>query len=184
MFDTSFKPITSSADAFTDPKLPPDYAPFDIVLIGGKLYVTYAEQDSAKHDDVAGHAHGFVDTFDLDGGGRERFTQRGHLNSPWGLAQAPASFGQFASAILIGNFGDGRINAFDANTREFLGTVVNSKGEVILIDGLWALRVGNGKAGGDANTVYFTAGPNGEKDGLFGSLTPVALGTPCGTPCI
>lgn len=184
VFDTSFKPITSSADAFTDSKLPPDYAPFGIVLIGGKVYVTYAEQDADKHDDVAGHAHGFVDTFDLDGGGRERFTQRGHLNSPWGLVQAPASFGQFAGAILVGNFGDGRINAFDANTREFLGTVVNSKGEVILIDGLWALRVGNGKAGGDANTVYFTAGPNGEKDGLFGSLTPVALGTPCGTPCI
>lgn len=183
VFDTSFKPISSSADAFTDPKLKSGYAPFNIVPANGELFVTYAVQDAAKHDDVAGHAHGIVDTFDLSGNMLARFTQHGHLNSPWGLAQAPASFGQFAGAILIGNFGDGRINAFDANTRDFLGTVVNSKGEVILIDGLWSLRVGNGKAGGDANTVYFTAGPNGETDGLFGSLTPVAPGTPCGFPC-
>ena len=99
-------------------------------------------------------------------------------------AQAPLSFGPFAGAILIGNFGDGRINAFDAGTGEFLGTVVNSKGQEILIDGLWSLRVGNGGHGGDTNTIYFTAGPNGEKHGLFGSLTPVALGTPCGRTCI
>jgi len=85
---------------------------------------------------------------------------------------------------LIGNFGDGRINALDAGTGAFLGVVVNSKGQEILIDGLWTLRVGNGAVGGEPNTIYFTAGPNGEKDGLFGSLTPVALGTPCGTPCI
>ncbi len=162
VYDTAFKLVTPSANAFTDPKLPSGYAPFNIVPAGGVLYVTYAVQDAAKHDDVAGHAHGVVDS----------------------LAQAPASFGPFAGAILIGNFGNGRINAFDPGTGEFLGTVVNSKGQEILIDGLWSLRVGNGGAGGDTNTIYFTAGPNGEKDGLFGSLTPVALGTPCGTPCI
>src|SRR6266568_2391987 len=184
VYDTAFKLVTPSANAFTDPKLPSGYAPFNIVPAGGVLYVTYAVQDAAKHDDVAGHAHGVVDTFDLSGNMLARFTQHGHLNSPWGLAQAPASFGPFAGAILIGNFGNGRINAFDPGTGEFLGTVVNSKGQEILIDGLWSLRVGNGGAGGDTNTIYFTAGPNGEKDGLFGSLTPVALGTPCGTPCI
>jgi len=184
VYDTAFKLVTPSANAFTDPKLPSGYAPFNIVPAGGVLYVTYAVQDAAKHDDVAGHAHGVVDTFDLSGNMLARFTQHGHLNSPWGLAQAPASFGPFAGAILIGNFGDGRINAFDPGTGEFLGTVVNSKGQEILIDGLWSLRVGNGGAGGNTNTIYFTAGPNGEKDGLFGSLTPVALGTPCGTPCI
>jgi uncharacterized protein (TIGR03118 family) len=112
-----------------------------------------------------------------------RFAARGQLNAPWGVVRAPASFGQFAGVILIGNFGDGQINAFDPNTGAFIGKVVNSKGQVILIDGLWALRVGNGKAGGDANTIYFTAGPNGETDGLFGSLSPVALGSPCGIPC-
>ncbi len=181
VYDTSFNLVTPS---FTDPKLPSGYAPFNIVLAGGELFVTYAVQDAAKHDDVAGHAHGVVDTFDLSGQMIARFAQHGHLNSPWGLAQAPASFGPFAGAILIGNFGDGRINAFDPGTGEFLGTVVNSKGQEILIDGLWSLRVGNGGAGGNTNTIYFTAGPNGEKDGLFGSLTPVALGTPCGTPCI
>jgi uncharacterized protein (TIGR03118 family) len=88
-----------------------------------------------------------------------------------------------AGVVLIGNFGDGQINAFDPTTGAFIGKVVNSKGQVILIDGLWALRAGNGKAGGDSNTIYFTAGPNGETDGLFGSLSPVALGSPCGIPC-
>ncbi len=184
VYDTSFNLVTPSPNAFTDPRLPSGYAPFNIVLSGGVLFVTYAKQDAAKHDDVARPGHGFVDTFDLSGHMLARFAQRGHLDSPWGLAQAPASFGQFAGAILIGNFGDGRINAFDPGTGEFLGTVVNSKGQEILIDGLWSLRVGNGGAGGNTNTIYFTAGPNGEKDGLFGSLTPVALGTPCGTPCI
>ena len=184
VYDTSFNLVTPSPNAFTDPKLPSGYAPFNVVLAGNVLYVTYAVQDAAKHDDVAGHAHGVVDTFDLSGQMIARFAQHGHLNSPWGLAQAPSSFGQFAGTILIGNFGDGRINAFDPGTGEFLGTVVNSKAQEILIDGLWSLRVGNGGAGGNTNTIYFTAGPNGEKDGLFGSLTPVALGTPCGTPCI
>ncbi len=183
VYDTSFKPVTSSPDAFTDPHLKSGYAPFNIALIGDKLFVTYAVQDADRHDDVAGPAHGFVNMFDLDGTGRQRFAQHGHLNSPWGVAQAPASFGQFAGDILIGNFGDGRINAFDPGSGEFLGTVVNPKGQVILVDGLWSLRVGNGRAGGDSDKIYFTAGPNGEKDGLFGSLTPVAPGSPCEPFC-
>jgi uncharacterized protein (TIGR03118 family) len=184
VYDSTFTPVTPSSNAFTDPKLKSGYAPFNIVAASGELFVTYAVQDATKHDDVAGHAHGIVDTFDLSGNMIARFTQHGHLNSPWGLVQAPASFGQFAGAILIGNFGDGRINAFDPGTGAFLATVVNPKGQEILIDGLWSLRVGNGRAGGDTNTIYFTAGPNGEKDGLFGSLTPVALGSPCGPTCI
>ncbi len=106
VYDTSFNLVTPSSNAFTDPKLKSGYAPFNIVLANGELFVTYAMQDTAKHDDVAGHAHGVVDTFDLSGQMLSRFTQHGHLNSPWGLAQAPASFGPFAGAILIGNFGD------------------------------------------------------------------------------
>jgi uncharacterized protein (TIGR03118 family) len=183
VYDANFKPVPLPAGAFTDPHLPHDFAPFNIVLIGGKLFVTYAKQDAAKHDDVALPAHGIVDTFDLAGHMLSRFTQHAHLNSPWGVVQAPESFGEFAGAILIGNFGDGRIHAFDPDSGKELGGVTNSLGQEIVIDGLWSLTVGNGKAGGNTNTVYFTAGPNGEKDGLFGSLTPVALGTPCGPTC-
>lgn len=182
-YDSSFKRVSLAPDAFTDPRLPHRYAPFNIVLASGVLFVTYARQDKAKHDSVAGHGRGFVDTFDLSGHMLARFASRGQLNSPWGVVQAPASFGQSAGAILVGNFGNGQINAFDPGTGAFLGKVVNTLGQVIEIDGLWTLRVGNGHAGGDANTIYFTAGPNGEKDGLFGSLAPVAPGTPCGVPC-
>jgi uncharacterized protein (TIGR03118 family) len=184
VYDTSFNRVTPSADPFTDPQLAFKYAPFNISLQSGRFFVTYARQDAAKHDSVPGHGRGFVDTFDLRGNLLGRFAERGQLNSPWGVVQAPASFGPFAGDILIGNFGNGRINAFDSNTGEFLGKVINTKGQGILIDGLWSLQVGNGRAGGDPNTVYFTAGPNRQKDGLFGSLTPVAPGTPCGTPCI
>jgi uncharacterized protein (TIGR03118 family) len=183
VYDTTFKRVTLPSDAFTDPDLPHGYAPFNIENNGGVLFVTYAKQDKAKHDPVAGHGRGFVDTFDFSGHMLARFASRGHLNAPWGLARAPGSFGPLAGVVLIGNFGDGQINAFDPTTGAFIGKVVNSKGQVILIDGLWALRVGNGKAGGDSNTIYFTAGPNGETDGLFGSLSPVALGSPCGIPC-
>jgi uncharacterized protein (TIGR03118 family) len=179
IYDSSFKFVS----AFTDPHLPNGYAPFNVVLIGGKLFVTYAKQDAAKHDDVALPAHGLVDIFDLSGHLLTRFTQHGHLNSPWGVVQAPASFGDSAGAILIGNFGDGRIHAFDPDTGKSLGSVVNSLGQEIIIDGLWSLTVGNGRGGGDAGTIYFTAGPNGEKNGLLGSLTSVPLGTPCGSPC-
>src|SRR5262249_19375681 len=184
VYDTSFKPVTTlPPDAFTDPDLPHRYAPFNVTFNGGVLFVTYARQDKAKHDPVAGHGRGVVNTFDLSGHMLARFASRGQLDVPWGVVRAPASFGQFAGEVLIGNFGNGQINAFDPTTGEFLGKVVNSKGEVILIDGLWALMVGNGKAGGDSDKIYFTAGPNGETDGLFGSLTSVALGTPCGIPC-
>jgi uncharacterized protein (TIGR03118 family) len=183
VYDPSFKLVSLPPGAFTDPHLPHGYAPFNIALIGGKLFVTYAKQDAAKHDDVALPAHGLVDIFDLSGQMLARFTQHAHLNSPWGVVQAPASFGEFAGAILIGNFGDGRIHAFDHDSGKELGSVTNSLGQEIVIDGLWSLTVGNGGSGGGKNTIYFTAGPNGEKDGLFGSLTPVALGTPCGLPC-
>ena len=183
VYDASFHRLPMPAGAFTDRRLPHGYAPFNIVLSGGKLFVTYARQDKSKHDDAAGHGRGVVNTFDLSGRMLARFTERGQLNSPWGLVQAPASFGQFAGAVLIGNFGDGRIHAFESGTGQFLGPVVNSVGQEILIDGLWSLSVGNGRAGGDADAIYFTAGPNDEKDGLLGSLRPVALGTPCGIPC-
>jgi uncharacterized protein (TIGR03118 family) len=173
VFDTSFKPVTSlPADAFTDPSTPKRFAPFNVALIGGELFVTYAKQDKMAHDDVAGPGHGFVDVYDLEGNLLRRFASRHELDSPWGVAVAPATFGQFAGDILIGNFGNGHINAFDPASGNFLGALRDPEGHPIVIQGLWALKVGNGAAGGDANTVYFSAGPNDEEDGLFGSLSP------------
>ena len=165
------------AGAFTDPSLPDGYAPFNIVEIEGKLVVTYAKQDANKHDDVAGQSHGFVNIFNLDGSGLQRFAQRDQLNSPWGVALAPAAFGEFAGDLLIGNFGNGHINAFDLGSGRFINKVRDPFGQAIVIDGLWSLRVGNGGNGGDSDKVYFTAGPFGETHGLFGSLCSVQSST-------
>jgi uncharacterized protein (TIGR03118 family) len=187
VFDTGFHtPTNLPAGAFTDSNLPAGYAPFDVQELGGKIYVTYALQNAAKHDDVEGAGHGFVDVFNLDGspglpGNNVRLISRGALNSPWGLAIAPSTFGSLAGALLVGNFGNGRINAYDPTTPGvFLGALKDPDGEPIQIDGLWALKVGNGGMGGDKNTVYFTAGLDHEMHGLFGSLAAVAPGSPEG----
>jgi uncharacterized protein (TIGR03118 family) len=185
VYDTTFGSVKLPTGAFVDPNLPKGYAPFNVQELGGKIYVTYAKQNDAKHDDVAGEHHGFVDVFNLDGspglaGGNMRLVSRGALNSPWGLALAPSTFGTLAGDLLVGNFGDGRINVYNPTTGTSLGGLVDPDGEPIQIDGLWALKVGNGANGGDAGTVYFTAGLLGESHGLFGSLAPVAAGTPEG----
>lgn len=159
---------------FTDPTLPAGYAPFDAKVINDKLYVTFALQNSAKHDDVAGLGHGFVDVFGLNGGGMRRLISQGELDSPWGLQIAPSSFGSLAGDLLVGNFGNGWINAFNPNTGAFEGTLDGINGSPLVIDGLWSLTVGNGAPGGGSpNSLYFTAGPNGESDGLFGNLRAV-----------
>src|SRR5262249_54906791 len=162
MYDVNFHALTSPP-AFVDPKLPDSYAPFNIVPINGELFVTFAVQNAAKHDDVAGQSHGIVDVFDLDGTFRQRFAQHDQLNSPWGVALAPTGFGELGGALWIGNFGNGQINAFDPESGKFLSKVRDPKGKAILIDGLWTIRFGsNLDNGGAANTLYFTAGPNGE----------------------
>ena len=166
MFDSNFHLVRS----FTDHRLPQSYAPFGIQNIGGNLYVTFAKQNAAKHDDVAGPGHGFVDVFDTDGNLISRLIARGSLNSPWGLALAPANFGQFSNDLLVGNFGDGHINVFDPNTGAALGSLQNSGGVPILIDGLWSLQFGNGAAAGATNELFFTAGIDGEAHGLFGAI--------------
>jgi uncharacterized protein (TIGR03118 family) len=171
VYDTNFKPVLFPG-AFTDPKLPRGYAPFNIAPVSGKLVVTYAVQNAAKHDDVAGMSHGIVDTFDLGGQSFQRLIQHGQLNSPWGVALAPASFGALAGSLLIGNFGNGHIDGYNPTTGQFIDKMRDPHGQVIVIDGLWSLRVGNGGNGGKTDTVYFTAGPNGEQDGLFGAITP------------
>ena len=172
VFDGTFTPVHFSPAAFVDPKLPKGYAPFNIVAIDGKLFVTYAVQNAEAHDDVAGMSHGIVNVFDLHGTLLQRFAQHGQLNSPWGMALAPPSFGDLAGALLIGNFGNGHINAYNPVTGEFVDKLRNSQGQAIVIDGLWTVMFGNGGNGGDKNTLYFTAGPNDESDGLFGSISP------------
>ena len=163
-------------DSFTDPATPPGYAPFNIQNLNGTLYVTFAKQDAERHDDDAGPGNGFVDILDPM---TNTFTRliSGHpgqapLNSPWGLAIAPDSgFGEFSGALLVGNFGDGAINAFDKSTGALLGGLRSSQGPPIKIDGLWALVFGLGGANnGPKTTLFFTAGPNDESHGLFGKL--------------
>lgn len=175
-FDGNFASILPGT--FTDPTLPAGYAPFNVQNIGGNLYVTYALQDATKHDDVAGPGHGFVDVFDSNGSFVKRLISQGALNSPWGLDIAPSSFGALAGALLVGNFGDGTINAYDPNTGAFLGTLRDNHGNPITIGGLWGLINGNGTNAGDPNKVYFTAGPDDEAHGLFGSLQVSAVPVP------
>jgi len=157
---------------FTDPNLPSGYAPFDVQNLDGTLYVTYAVQDGAKHDDVSGLGNGIVDKFDLQGNFVERVVTGGALNSPWGLALAPVGFGDMGGDLLVGNFGDGLIHAYDPVTGALLETVENSHGNPLAIDGLWGLRFGNGANSGKTTTLYFTAGPDGESHGQFGELVP------------
>jgi len=176
VFDDHFNPV-HVAGAFIDPALPAGYAPFGIQNIGGTIYVTYALQDADKHDDVSGEGHGFVDAFDTHGTLIRRVASRGELNSPWGLALAPADFGRFGNDLLIGNFGNGRVHAFDPGRLERngefqqRGALQSAERRPIAIDGLWALGFGKGAANnGPTNTLFFTAGPGGEQHGLFGTL--------------
>ncbi|HTS25938.1 MAG TPA: TIGR03118 family protein [Bryobacteraceae bacterium] len=180
VFDGNFKPVTLAAGAFTDPQIPSGFAPFNIWPLGGKLYVTYARQDDNNHFDVAGPGNGYVDTYDNTGkllqhliaGGPGFFNTGGlMLNSPWGVALAPATFGKYANTLLVGNFGDGKINAFDPKTGAFLGTLQDGSGKNIVIPGLWSIIFGNGGSGGDKDTLYFTAGPGGQKHGVLGSIS-------------
>jgi uncharacterized protein (TIGR03118 family) len=159
--------------SFLDPSLPAGYAPFNIQNLGGTLYVTYALQDAAAHDEIDGAGLGYVDSFNLQGQFLGRVASQGALNAPWGLAIAPSSFGALAGSLLVGNFGDGRISAYDATTHAFLGQITDGSGAPLVIDGLWAIAPGNGANAGSSALLYFTAGPDGETHGLFGVLTPV-----------
>lgn len=170
VFDSTFQPV-NLLGSFHDPFMPPGYAPFGIEEINGLLYVTYALQDAAKHDDVAGPGLGFIDIFTTNGLFVKRLASRGVLNAPWGLAQAPAGFGSFGGDLLVGNFGNGRINAFDPITGRFAGSMFSDQGKPIAIDGLWSLKFGTASTGG-TNTLLFSSGPNGQADGLIGSINP------------
>jgi len=176
IFDSSFHAVTIPG-AFTDPNLPAGFAPFGIQNINGAIYVTYALQDEDQKDDVPGPGNGYVDAYDASGNFIQRVASAGELNSPWGLALAPPNFGRFSADLLIGNFGDGRIHAFDPTQLtsdgefEAVGLLHSASGKPIKIDGLWALQFGHGSsANGPTNTLFFTAGPGDEEHGLFGSL--------------
>jgi uncharacterized protein (TIGR03118 family) len=173
MYDSSFKMLKT----FTDPTIPAGYAPYNVQAFGPLLYVTYAKQDAARHDSVSGAGFGYVDTFTLKGAFQARIVSQGNLNAPWGLDIAPAGFGDLAGDLLVGNFGDGNINAYNPSTGAFVGQVDGSNGKPIVFTDLWGLINGNGGSGGDANTVYFTAGLKGEQHGLFGSLSLIAGAT-------
>ena len=173
VFDGSFQPVNTPG-AFVDPRIPAGYAPFGIQNVNGTIVVTYAKQDAEQHDDVPGQGHGFVDMFNTSGTFLGRVATHGQLNSPWGIAMAPANFGRFSGDLLVGNFGDGQISAFEPQgdgTFELVGQL-RSGAKALSIDGLWALQFGKGTVNnGPANTLFFTAGPDGEHHGLFGTIT-------------
>lgn len=175
VFDGDWSPVPGG---FVDPSVPAGYAPFGIQAVNDTIYVTYALQDEDKEDEVAGPGLGFVDAYDTQGNFVRRVASGGVLNAPWGIALAPAGFGKFSGDLLIGNFGDGKIHAFSPEklegTGEFQlhGPLHGVNGAPLVIDGLWALEFGNGAAAGPTTTLFFTAGPEDESGGLFGSLVP------------
>ena len=186
VLDRNFN-LTSLSGSFTDPKLPAGFAPHGIHVIGNQIYIAYAMQDAAKHDAQPGAGLGQVDIFDANGNFVSTFAAAGgQLNAPWGVVETPATFGAFPNAILVGNFGDGTISAFDT-TGKFLGQLADSANHVLVNPGLWDMVFGGAGASGDAGTLYLTAGganqPNfpagGSTTAVFASVVPVAaVGTP------
>ena len=168
VFDSTYAPA-STAGGFKDAAIPAGYAPFGIQAIAGKLYVTYAQQDGAAEDDVHGPGLGMVDVFDADGNLLQHLISGGALNAPWGIAMAPANFGDFSGKLLIANFGDGKINAYDPATGAMAGTL-SQGGTAIVLDGLWGIAFGNGLNNQPVNTLFYTAGPNNEANGLYGRI--------------
>ena len=156
--------------AFLDNHVPDGFAPFGIQEIGGRIFVSYAKQKPDRHDDLSGPGNGFVDIFNTEGRLLKRLIKHGALNSPWGMALAPEGFGDHEGDLLVGNFGDGRINAYNIESGEFRGPLRRPDGSAVEIPGLWDIAFGNGAIAGPKTTLFFAAGINDEKDGLFGSL--------------
>jgi uncharacterized protein (TIGR03118 family) len=169
-FTNDFSSFTTTA---VDPGIASGYAPFNAQVLNGQLYVTYALQDAAKHDDVAGSGNGYVDVFNLDGSFDHRIASQGdaNLNSPWGLAIAPSNWGDFAGKLLVGNFGDGTVSVYDQTTDAFLGKLDGRDGKPLMLTDLWALTPGNGALAGLTSDIYFTAGLADEGGGLFGRIS-------------
>jgi uncharacterized protein (TIGR03118 family) len=169
VFDGSFNPVHLPGIFFHDPRLPHGYAPFNVFASGDALYVSYAKQDAERSDEVAGAGLGFVDKYTNFGLRVQRIASHGTLNAPWGMAVAPAAFGEFAGALLVGNFGDGRISAYRGD--DFIGQLRTAAGRPITIDGLWGLLPGTAATGG-TRALWFSAGPDDESHGLVGEILP------------
>lgn len=176
VYNTNFQrvPLAQLADdAFVAEEVPFGFAPFNIQNIGGTLFVTYAKQDGPRHDPVGGAGFGFVELFSPSGRHIGHLEHGDWFNAPWGVVWTTRDFGEFSNAILVGNFRSGWIAAFNGFTHKFIGFVKAPDDSILFIDGLWSLTFGNDASAGPANTLFFTAGPNGEQDGLFGTLTPI-----------
>jgi uncharacterized protein (TIGR03118 family) len=184
VFDTNFTKPAAMQGKFVDPTLPAGFVPFGIAALNGQLYVSYAMQDAAKHDETTGAGLGYVDVFDFSGNFVSRFASGGALNAPWGMAVAPAGFGALEGDLLIGNFGDGKINIFAPNGMALaisMGPLTVTNGGTITIPGLWSLVFGNGDSDKPLTTLFYTAGFADQTDGVFGSIA-AAMGTAAPNP--
>ena len=175
VFDKNFHPV-SAPGGFLDRGLPGDYSPFGIQNINGDIYVTYAKKEEGEDDETAGPGLGFVDVFDADGNLIRRIASRSKLDAPWGLALAPAGFGKFANDLLVGNFGDGAILAYDAHSGDFKGRLRTADGHLLKVDGLWGMAFGNGISSQPTGTLFVAAGPDDEAHGFYGAITAVTGG--------
>lgn len=177
VFDATYAPVNLGAGAWVDPALPAGYAPFNVQLLAGKLYVTYAKHDPPAMRETVGAGLGVVDIFNTDGSFVRRVASGGVLNAPWGVALAPAGFGPFGGALLVGNFGDGRITAFDPTTGAQLGQLSGANGAPLVVSGLWGMVFGNDTSAGKSSQLYVAAGPSAQAHGIFGTVSYGAAGT-------
>jgi uncharacterized protein (TIGR03118 family) len=169
VYDANWQKATLPG-SFADPNLPASYAPFGIQTIGDRIYVAYAQRETGGNDDVKGAGLGIVDVYDTAGNMVKRLVTGGALNAPWGLAMAPTNFGDFSNALLVANFGDGKINAYNPTTGALIGTLQKSDHTPIVIDGLWGIAFGNGVNNQPTNTLFYTAGPGDEAHGAYGRI--------------
>jgi uncharacterized protein (TIGR03118 family) len=176
VFDAAYAPVNLGASALIDPTLPAGYAPFNVQVIGTKLYVTYAKHDAPALRETTGAGLGYVSVFNLDGTFDRRVASGGKLNAPWGLALAPSNFGPYSGALLVGNFGDGTITAFNPTTGAQLGQLTGAAGTPLVISGLWGITFGNDTTAGKSNQLYVAAGPQAETHGIFATISYGASG--------
>jgi uncharacterized protein (TIGR03118 family) len=170
VYDSNWNKVTLPGGSFSDPNLPAGYAPFGIQAIGGRIYVAYAQRQAGSIDETKGAGLGIVDVFDASGAFSKRLVMGGALNAPWGLAMAPANFGGASNLLLVGNFGDGKINAYNPDTGAFAGTLSKADRTPIVIDGLWGIAFGNGLNNQPTNTLFYAAGPGDEEHGIYGRI--------------